>query len=115
MISQRGEIWWVDLDPVRGKEQAKTRPAVVVSRPDAANMLGLAVVAPLTTRNRGWLWHVKVPAVEGTGLRRDSYLMTEQIRSVDIQSRVGRRIGQVDAETLDEIDRKIASMLGRSI
>ncbi|NOZ79301.1 MAG: type II toxin-antitoxin system PemK/MazF family toxin [Acidobacteria bacterium] len=43
----RGEIWWVNLDPTRGSETCKTRPAVVVSS-DAVSRLPVRLVIPLT-------------------------------------------------------------------
>ena len=46
----RGEIWWVDLDPTRGSETAKVRPAVVVNI-DAVSTLPVRLVDPLTDRN----------------------------------------------------------------
>ena len=49
MIVRRGEIWWVDLDPTRGGEISKRRPAVVLSA-DALNRARRTVVlAPLYT------------------------------------------------------------------
>ena len=49
--ARRGEIWWVDLDPTRGHEQAGRRPALVLSV-DAFNHgpAGLVVVVPVSSK-----------------------------------------------------------------
>ncbi len=46
--ADRGDIWLVDLDPIRGHEQSGTRPALVISV-DALNYgpAGLLVVLPI--------------------------------------------------------------------
>jgi len=73
----RGEIYLVDLDPARGSEASKRRPAVVVSN-DAANATaarlgrGVVTVVPVTSNlDRVHPFQVRLPAEE-TGLDRDS-------------------------------------------
>jgi len=58
----------------------------------------LAVIVPLTTRNRGWDNHVEV----GANLPRRSWAMTEQVRAID-RSRLGGLIAGADDETMDAI------------
>ena len=73
-----GQVWFVDLDPVRGREQGKDRPALVVSSRFHLDVaLGqLVSVLPLTSvERRGWLHRVSVGS--GTG-----WVLTEQIRTV---------------------------------
>ena len=84
---RRGEIVIVSLDPSRGAEATKTRPAVVVSN-DAANTTatrlgrGVITVVPVTSSiTRIYPFQVLLPA-EQTGLPRDSKAQAEQIRSV---------------------------------
>jgi mRNA interferase MazF len=106
---QRGEIRWVDLDPVRGAESDKRRPAVIVSN-DGANASasrlgrGVVTVVPVTTNiARIHPFQVLLTA-EATGLSRDSKAQAEQIRSVSVE-RVGARAGVLvegDLAALDE-------------
>jgi mRNA interferase MazF len=74
-------VWWIDFDPVEGREQAGRRPGIVVSSAFqlAVTGRGLICVLPMTTRQRtGWAHHV---AVEIPG-KPSSYAITEQIRTV---------------------------------
>ena len=114
-LERRGEIWTVRLDPTLGHEQRKLRPAVVVCDPALTRSTGLAVIVPLTSRDRGWLLHVQVPASPRTGLRNVSFAMVEQVRSVDVAERFTARLGQVEAGVLEEIDDVLNLVFGRDL
>lgn len=108
---RRGEIVSVALDPVRGSEAAKTRPAVVVSN-DAANDTatrlgrGVITVVPVTSNvARIYPFQVLLPARQ-TGLPRDSKAQAEQVRSVAVE-RVGERLGQLPTALVTELDRAL--------
>jgi mRNA interferase MazF len=108
---RRGEIVTVDLDPVRGSESSKTRPAVIVSN-DTANSTaerlgrGVITVVPVTSSTgRVYPFQVRLPAGE-TGLARESKAQAEQVRSVAVE-RVGRRVGRLPAGLLAELDRAL--------
>lgn len=105
---RRGEIRVVDLDPVRGNETNKTRPAVVVSN-DAANATaarlgrGVITVVPVASNTgRIYPFQVLLPA-EVTGLPRDSKAQAEQVRSIAAEC-VGRRLGALPAALIRELD-----------
>src|SRR5688572_24239205 len=96
---RRGEIRIVDLDPVRGSEANKRRPAVIVSN-DGANSTaerlghGVITVVPVTSNTeRVYPFQVLLRATE-TGLDRDSKAQAEQVRSVAVE-RVGAQVGVV--------------------
>ena len=96
---RRGEIRLVDLEPVRGAEANKRRPAVVVSN-DGANLAaarlgrGVVTVVPVTsTTDRIYPFQVLLPASD-TGLSDDSKARAEQVRAVAVE-RVGARIGML--------------------
>jgi len=108
---RRGQIVAVNLDPVRGSEASKTRPAVIVSN-DAANAAavrlgrGVITVVPVTSSiSRVHPFQVLLPA-DQTGLRHDSKAQAEQIRSVAVL-RVGRRIGELSPSLADELDQAL--------
>ena len=105
---RRGEIRLVDLDPVRGSEANKMRPAVVVSN-DHANgaaertARGVVTVVPLTSNvSRVLPFQVLVPAA-ASGLHRDAKVQAEQVRAVSV-GRVGAALGRLPAPLLDRVD-----------
>ena len=113
---QRGDIRLVDLDPVRGSEADKRRPAVIVSN-DAANSTaqrlgkGVVTVVPLTSNvRRVHGFQVFLPAVV-TGLTADSKAQAEQVRSIAVE-RVGRRVGRLTADLQSELDEALRLHLG---
>ena len=105
---RRGDICLVDLDPVRGAEANKRRPAVVVSN-DGANSSaerlgrGVITVVPVTSNTaRVYPFQVFLPA-SLTGLDRDSKAQAEQVRSIAVE-RVGSRIGTLPADIVSALD-----------
>lgn len=113
---RRGEIVTVSLDPVRGSETHKTRPAVVVSN-DAANATatrlgrGVITVVPVTSSiSRVYPFQVLLPASH-TRLARDSKAQAEQVRSVAVE-RIGSSVGQLPDSLLAELDRALRVHLG---
>jgi mRNA interferase MazF len=105
---RRGEIITVDLDPARGSEAGKRRPAVIVSN-DGANAAaarlgrGVVTVVPVTSNvERVYPFQVLLEARD-TGLEQDSKAQAEQVRSIAVQ-RVGRTIGMVPPPLLNELD-----------
>lgn len=94
-----GDIVWADFAPTVGREQAGRRPALVVANRAYLELVEeLAVVVPLTTRDRGWDNHVEV----GAELPQRSWAMTEQVRTID-RRRLGPLIAGADDETMDAI------------
>ena len=106
----RGEVWLVALDPTVGREQAGTRPALVISD-DLFNQshAELVVVLPITSKNKGIRSHVAVIPPDG-GLRLPGYVKCEDMRSVSLQ-RLGRRLGKIDAKTMGEVQARIRFIL----
>lgn len=103
-----GAVWFVDLDPVRGREQGKDRPALVVSSSFHLRVTGGALVSvlPLTTRERrGWLHRIHLSAAQG-------WVLTEQVRTLSTQ-RFRRRAPELDPtdEELTEVRRVLRRMV----
>ena len=105
---RRGEIRLVDLDPSRGAEADKRRPAVIVSN-DGANATaerlgrGVITVVPVTSNTtRVHPFQVLLDA-GATGLGRDSKVQAEQIRSVAVE-RVGQLLGTLTGELVAAVD-----------
>ena len=104
----RGEIRLVDLEPVRGTEANKRRPAVIVSN-DRANAVaarlkrGFVTVVPITSSTaRIYPFQTLLPS-SATGLRQDSKAQAEQVRSITVE-RLGAVLGFVPADVMAEVD-----------
>lgn len=103
-----GQVWFVDFDPTRGREQGKDRPALVVSSDFHLALTGghLITVLPLTTVERpGWLHRIGVSAGGG-------WVITEQIRTVSVDRfrRLAPEIA-LTAEELGQVRAVLAHML----
>ena len=97
----RGEIYYADLDPVRGHEQAGLRPAVVLTNDAFNRHSGTAIVMAITSQPQraGFPLTFSLPA---TSLPRASWVKISQVRTISVE-RLGKRIGMVDAEDVAEI------------
>ena len=103
-IAQRGDIWLVDLNPTRGQEIRKTRPAVVISS-NVYAAIAMRVVIPISTWQTKFStrpFMVRIPATLNNGLDRDSAGNVLQVRSVSTE-RFVNRIGQIEDDRLKEL------------
>lgn len=98
------QLWWVDLGEPIGHEQGGVRPAVVVGSTSHCRFpIGMALVVPLTTRDRGLDHHVPITSAE-SGLRQPSWARTEDIRSVSTaRFTEATPIGTASAEEIGEL------------
>ena len=112
MTVQRGEIWWADLDPIRGSEQAGVRPVLLFQNNAVSRFTTTTLAIPLTTNLRRALLPscVRIPQGEG-GLTSESVALCHQMRVLDIV-RLRTRLGQVSGQTLAEIERCVLFTMG---
>ncbi|RAX24149.1 type II toxin-antitoxin system PemK/MazF family toxin [Actinomyces sp. Z3] len=96
-----GELWWAAPDPVVGREQSGRRPVLVISNARYHQAVTtLAVTVPVTSVDRRWPNHVRIP--RGAGLPQDSFAMTEQVRTIS-RRRLVERIGVVGDDVLGQV------------
>ena len=104
MIIKRGEIYLAALDPVIGREIAKTRPVVVVSNDKNNEFSGTVTILPLTSINPQMVYPFEVFVSQGNAnLPKDSKIKADQIRTLD-KRRIIKRIGALDKMGLNAID-----------
>jgi len=107
----RGDIWLIDLNPVRGHETAGQRPGLVLSvDPFNRGPAGLVVMLPVTSKFKRIPMHVEVKPPEG-GLRQVSYVKCEDVRSIS-KDRLIAHWGAVSTPTLREVEDRIRILLG---
>jgi mRNA interferase MazF len=109
---KRGEVYLVNFDPTIGSEIQKTRPALVLQNDVANRHSPITIVAAITSKVEEPLYptEVLVSSPEG-GLRTDSAVLLNQIRSID-RRRLVRRLGAIRANTLERVDRALQVSLG---
>lgn len=82
-VPRKGDFVTLSFDPQSGHEQQGRRPALVVSSDLFNKHTGLAFFCPLTNTDRGYPFHLPVPA--GCSLK--GFVMVEQLKSLDYLSR----------------------------
>ena len=109
---KQSEIWLIDLDPTKGAEIRKTRPAVIVND-DSLGRLPLKIVVPITDwKDRYEIapWMVKIEPDKTNGLFKTSSADCFQIRSLS-EERLVRKLGNIDFTTLRQIQDAVAKVL----
>jgi len=102
-VPERGDIIWLDFDPKKGREQKGHRPALVISHFKYNKAFGLAIVLPITTKEKGFAIEVKLPencSVKGV-------ILTNQIQTIDWLERNIAYETQVNGDTLEAVLKRI--------
>ena len=111
MVIKRGDMFYADLSPVIGSEQGGIRPVLIIQN-DLGNKYSPTVIAAAITSqtNKTKLpTHIEIDG-ENQGLKNNSVILTEQIRTID-KSRLKEKIGHINDEN---VMNKINSALGVS-
>lgn len=114
MLIRRGDLFWVDLAPTQGSEQAGRRPVVVIQNDTGNSFAPTVIVAPMTTKSflKEYPTNVSVPKGE-SGLKEDSTVLLSQIRTLD-KKRLEKKIGHLSGDHLGKVDQAIKISLGLS-
>ena len=109
---RRGDLYYAELDPIVGSEQAGFRPVLVVSNDIGNRYSPVIVVVPITSHRIGKKplpTHVEVIVPEL--LKNDSTVLTEQIRTVD-KLRLKEYIGSLPPSVMRQVDQALAISIG---
>jgi mRNA interferase MazF len=101
---KQSEIWLIDLDPTKGAEIQKTRPAIIVND-DRLGKLPLKVIVPITDWKEKYSiapWMVRIEPNQTNGLSKVSSVDCFQIRSLS-EERLIKKIGVIDENILHDI------------
>jgi mRNA interferase MazF len=114
MSIQRGDIYFVNLNPVQGREQAGERPVLILSI-DAINRLPLVVTVVVGTKGanmpRDYPTNVRVAPAE-SGLPTETVFLCFQIRSLDASHFPTERAGRIGGQTLEQVEAAVRYCLG---
>jgi mRNA interferase MazF len=106
-VPERGDAVWITLDPQAGHEQARRRPALVLS-PSAYNgRVGLALLCPITTQVKGYPFEVRLPA----GLPVAGVVGADQVKSLDWRALKATRIAAVPEEIVTQVVSRLQTLL----
>jgi len=95
----KGDYVSLEFDPQTGHEQRGRRPALVISNTLFNKRTGLAIVCPLTSRDRHFPFHVPVAGERSVA----GFVMVEQVKSGDFHARAAKRLGKASSSIVDEV------------
>lgn len=110
----RGEIYFVNLNPVKGREQAGSRPVLVLSI-DTINKLPLVVTVVVGTKgeniSRDYPTNVRLSPKE-SGLPEETVFLCFQVRSLDSKRFPEKPAGKISGELLNKVEEAVRYSLG---
>ncbi|NLF79877.1 MAG: type II toxin-antitoxin system PemK/MazF family toxin [Clostridia bacterium] len=111
MVS-RGEIYFAELNPVQGSEQGGLRPVLIIQNDIGNTYSPTTIIVAITSQiNKARLpTHVELSARE-SGLRRDSVILAEQMRTID-KSRLRQKVAELKQPTMQRIENAMAVSIG---
>lgn len=97
---KQGEIWYANLNPTKGNEQAGNRPVVIISGNLLNQHLNIVLVIPLTTKIKKYKGNPILQPNSSNGLTSESEMLVFHIRSV-AKERLVRKLGSVESSHLN--------------
>ncbi len=95
---KRGDIYWVELDPTKGKETQKTRPGLIVSNDIGNEVSNVVMIAPITSKTDNvYPFEVKISLKD-----KPAKIMLNQCRAID-KSRLKGKIDSIDSATMKNV------------
>ena len=105
-IPDRGDVVWIQMNPQAGREQAGHRPAFVVSPKSYNGKVGLALMCPITSKEKGYPFEVPI-----TGASIQGVILSDQVKSLDWKARETRLEEKSSRAVTDEVIAKIEALI----
>ena len=106
-VPSRGDVVWLQFDPQAGHEQARHRPAVILSPHSYNEKVGLAIVCPITSQRKGYPFEVVLP----DDLDVIGVVLADQVKSLDWRARNATFKETLPVEIVTEILAKLGTVL----
>ena len=106
----RGEIRWADLNPTRGNEQAGQRPVLILSHNVFNDRSGTVIAVALTSQPQRAAFPLTLELTRRR-LPKPSWVKISQIRTLSVE-RIGKRLGAVLPEELDQVLEGLNEIIG---
>jgi mRNA interferase MazF len=107
-VPDRGHLIKVDFDPSAGHEQAGWRPALVLSHASYNRATGLAIVVPVTNKQKGYPFEVALPS----GSTVAGVVLSDAVKSLDWRVRGARFLHPVSPAVLAAVQERLGLLLG---
>ena len=107
---KQGEIWYAELNPIKGSKQAGLRPVVIISGNLLNEHLNVVIVVPLTSKIKGYKGNSIIESSKESGLKNESELLVFHVRSVS-KERLVRQLGKVKPEVIREVVKTLNEIL----
>ena len=104
---ERGDIIWLNFNPQAGHEQSGHRPALVISPLKYNQRSSMALVCPITSKNKHRPFHVQIQESD----KISGFVISDHICSIDWQARKAKFICKANTEVINEVVAKIATLL----
>ncbi|MHB1420305.1 MAG: endoribonuclease MazF [Bacillota bacterium] len=106
-LPDQGDIVWLQFNPQVGHEQSGKRPAIVLSPQIYNEKIGLALLCPITSQEKGYPFEVKLPDY----LEIRGVVLSDQLKNLDWQKRKADFICKAPEEIIAEIREKIRLLI----
>ena len=106
-VPERGDAVLLDFNPQSGHEQAGRRPAIVVSPSSYNRKIGLALFCPITNQAKGYPFEVAIPK----NAKVSGVVLSDQLKSLDWQARNVKFIAKLPDSVIEEVLKKIKTLL----
>ncbi|MDR9402246.1 MAG: type II toxin-antitoxin system PemK/MazF family toxin [Halothece sp. Uz-M2-17] len=113
LTHKRGEIWWVDLQPVIGRETDKQRPCLILQNDIGNQNSSTTIIVPFLRGRKNYPFVVNVIPTSQNRLDQDRHLNLSQMRSVDAQ-RLKKKQGTLESAYWKAIEKAVCIELGFS-
>jgi mRNA interferase MazF len=106
----RGDVRWADLNPVRGSEQAGTRPVLVLSQDIFNDRSGTVIAVAITSQPQraGFPLTLEIKSVR---MPKQSWIKISQIRTLSVE-RIGKKIGRVNPQEIAKVIEGLEEIIG---
>lgn len=107
---RQGDIWWAELNPVKGREQSGRRPVLVISGNLLNENTDIVIVCPLTSKLKRYHGNLILEVSDKNGLSETSEVLTWQIRTVT-KLRLKEKIGAIAVNEVEKIHKTLGDIL----
>ncbi|MCF7830581.1 type II toxin-antitoxin system PemK/MazF family toxin [Candidatus Gracilibacteria bacterium] len=104
------DIYLVNLNPIKGSEQAGVRPVVIVSGNTMNEKLEICIVCPISSKEKKYASCVPIKKSKSNGLSSNSEIISFQVRTVS-KERFGKKLGKITEEQLEQVFSGLSDVL----